>query len=59
MNTKIKLSFDKLKNALDSLEVMLNKPLDKDRVVIDATIHRFKFTFEQNACAILLPSGAG
>lgn len=46
MNPKIKQSFESLEKALTALEIMLNKPLDKDRSVMDASIHRFEFTIE-------------
>ena len=46
MTSKLQLSFDRLENALKSLDAMLNKPLDKDRAVMDASIHRFEFTIE-------------
>lgn len=46
MNVKLKLSFDKLNNALKSLEAILSIPLDQNQAVMDATIHRFEFTIE-------------
>lgn len=42
----MKQSFESLEKALKTLEIILNKPLDKDRSVIDASIHRFEFSIE-------------
>lgn len=46
METKLKLSYEKLKKALDSLKVMVDKPMQKDRSNVDACIQRFEFTVE-------------
>ena len=39
-------SFRSLGDAISRLEEVLDTPLDDHRVVIDATIQRFEFTFE-------------
>lgn len=39
-------SFDSLGDALDRLEEILQLEPDEKRIVIDATIQRFEFTFE-------------
>lgn len=44
--TKIEFKFAKLQKALKSLEAIYLKTPRKDRCNIDATIQRFKFTFE-------------
>lgn len=44
--TKITIKFEKLKKALESLELIYNKPMQEDRSNVDATIQRFEFTFE-------------
>lgn len=41
-----KESFEALGDALNRLEEALEIPLDKHRIVIDASIQRFEFTFE-------------
>lgn len=41
-----KESYDALGEALDRLTEALSIPLDKNGIVIDATIQRFEFTFE-------------
>lgn len=41
-----KESFQSLGDALDRLQEVLDMPLDEHRVVLDATIQRFEFTFE-------------
>jgi nucleotidyltransferase substrate binding protein (TIGR01987 family) len=41
-----KESFEALGDALDRLEEALEISLDKNGIVIDATIQRFEFTFE-------------
>ncbi len=46
MSSNIQLSFSKLEKAILALDVMLKKPLDEDRAIMDATIHRFEFTVE-------------
>lgn len=45
-NYKIEIGFLKLSKALLSLESIAQKPLEKDRSNIDATIQRFEFTVE-------------
>lgn len=42
----LKDAFEKLGNALDALEVMVNKPMQDDRSNIDACIQRFEFVTE-------------
>lgn len=41
-----KESFESLGEALTRLEEVLAMPLDEKRIVLDATIQRFEFTFE-------------
>jgi nucleotidyltransferase substrate binding protein (TIGR01987 family) len=43
---KIELTCNKLTKALVSLEAIVNKPPQEDRINIDATIQRFEFTIE-------------
>ena len=43
---KINLAFSKLNDALSALETVIKLPPDPDRIVIDATIQRFEFSFE-------------
>lgn len=43
---KTQIKFEKFKNALISLERIYLNPTQEDRVMIDATIQRFEFTFE-------------
>lgn len=40
------LAFLKCEKALYSLSVIIDKPVDKDRAIIDATIQRFEFCIE-------------
>ena len=44
--SKSKIKFEKFQKALISLEAVYLKPMQEDRVNIDATIQRFEFTFE-------------
>lgn len=46
LTSRIKQNFEQLNKALNSLEITINLPVDRNRVVIDATIQRFEFTFE-------------
>lgn len=41
-----KESFESLGDALSRLEEAINLPLDDRRIILDATIQRFEFTFE-------------
>jgi len=43
---KIKSGSEKLKKALLALETVASKPLQEDRTNIDASIQRFKVSFE-------------
>ncbi|MCE2993404.1 MAG: HI0074 family nucleotidyltransferase substrate-binding subunit [Alphaproteobacteria bacterium] len=43
---KSEIKLEKLKKALNSLEMIYLKPVQEDRANIDATIQRFEFTFE-------------
>jgi len=43
---QIQESFEKTGKALAALKVMLDKPMDKDRGNIDASIQRFEFSIE-------------
>jgi nucleotidyltransferase substrate binding protein (TIGR01987 family) len=43
---RINLAFSKLNDALSALETVIKRPSDTDRIVIDATIQRFEFSFE-------------
>lgn len=43
---QIQESFEKTGKALAALKVMLDKPMDKDRGNMDASIHRFEFSVE-------------
>ena len=43
---RITLAFSKLNDALSALETVIKRPSDPDRIVIDATIQRFEFSFE-------------
>lgn len=45
-NIKIELAFSKLEKALLALENIAFKPMQDDRVNVDATIQRFEFTIE-------------
>lgn len=40
------IKFEKFKKAFAALEAIYTKPVQEDRVNIDATIQRFEFTFE-------------
>jgi nucleotidyltransferase substrate binding protein (TIGR01987 family) len=40
------IQFEKFKKAFTALDVIYTKPVQEDRVNIDATIRRFEFTFE-------------
>lgn len=44
--SKVEESFNKLEKPLDSLENALKQPIQPDRIAIDATIQRFKYTIE-------------
>lgn len=44
--SKSKIKFEKFQKALLALESIYLKPVQEDRVNIDATIQRFEFTFE-------------
>jgi nucleotidyltransferase substrate binding protein (TIGR01987 family) len=44
--SKSKIKFEKFQKALISLEAVYLKPMQEDRINIDATIQRFEFTFE-------------
>jgi nucleotidyltransferase substrate binding protein (TIGR01987 family) len=45
--SKIKIKYDKFNKALISLEAIYLRPLaTNDRIIIDACIQRFEFTFE-------------
>jgi nucleotidyltransferase substrate binding protein (TIGR01987 family) len=44
--TKIELDFKKLGKAIEALSLIIGKPVQEDRVIIDATIQRFEFTIE-------------
>ena len=46
MTRKIDEIFEKLGNAIDALEIMVNKPMQEDRNNIDSSIHRFEFVIE-------------
>ncbi len=46
MLQKIHDKLEKLEKALDKLEFMLSKGIDKDRAFIDSSIQRFEFVFE-------------
>lgn len=46
MIKKIETKFQTLKKALNSLEAVVAQEPDKERMIIDATIQRFEFTFE-------------
>lgn len=46
MTRKINEVFEKLGNAIDALEVTVNKPMQEDRTNIDACIQRFEFVIE-------------
>lgn len=46
MDAKTEQAFLKLGKALNSLELMLQKPVDPDRAIIDSVVQRFEFTFE-------------
>lgn len=46
MLQKIHDKLEKLEKALEKLEFMLSKGIDKDRVYIDSSIQRFKFVFD-------------
>lgn len=39
-------AFSKTEKALESLKIMIDKPMQEDRSNIDATIQRFEFTIE-------------
>lgn len=43
---KLELAFQKLNDALSSLELAINSNVDVNRLAIDATIQRFEFSFE-------------
>lgn len=43
---KVQLSLTKLADALAALEIAVAKPIEEDRMSIDATIQRFEFTIE-------------
>jgi nucleotidyltransferase substrate binding protein (TIGR01987 family) len=43
---RLNLSFSKLNDALAALGIVIKHPSDPDRIVIDATIQRFEFSFE-------------
>ncbi len=45
-NIKIELAFSKVQKALSALEVVAQKPMQDDEIIIDATIQRFEFTIE-------------
>jgi nucleotidyltransferase substrate binding protein (TIGR01987 family) len=44
--SKIALKRDKFKRALNALEAIYQLAPDQDRVLVDATIQRFEFSFE-------------
>jgi nucleotidyltransferase substrate binding protein (TIGR01987 family) len=46
MNKDLKLIFNQLSNALNSLEEAANLPVSHSRVEIDGTIQRFEFCIE-------------
>ena len=46
MSRKIDEAFEKLGNAIDALEITVNKPMQEDRTHIDSCIHRFEFVIE-------------
>ena len=46
MIQKIHDKLEKLEKALDKLEFMHSKGIDKDRAYIDSSIQRFEFVFE-------------
>jgi nucleotidyltransferase substrate binding protein (TIGR01987 family) len=43
---KIKNKIKNLSNALARLEEVCQQPLDKNNIVLDATVQRFEFTYE-------------
>lgn len=43
---KIKNKLANLKKALDSLGAVCSKPLDNEKIIIDATVQRFEFSYE-------------
>ena len=43
---RLNLAFSKLNDALAALGIVIKHPSDPDRIVIDATIQRFEFSFE-------------
>lgn len=45
-NDRIKQKFENLDNALIKLQEILQMPLDKHSIVLDATIQRFEFNYE-------------
>lgn len=45
-NIKIDLAFSKLEKALLALEIAAFKPMQDDKMNVDATIQRFEFTIE-------------
>lgn len=46
MTKQVRNSFSRLEKALISLKTIIDKPVDKDRAYIDASIQRFEFTVE-------------
>lgn len=42
----ITLELNKFSKALDSLERIYSRPIDTERLIMDASIQRFEFTFE-------------
>lgn len=46
MSHNLELAFSKVEKALDALKIMINEPMHKNRMNVDATIQRFEFSIE-------------
>ncbi len=46
MAQDLNLAFNKVEKALSALEIMIDEPMHKNRMNIDATIQRFEFSIE-------------
>ncbi len=46
MTEKLNVQIEKFRKSIDRLQEVLGRKLDEDNIVLDASIQRFEFTFE-------------